>query len=69
LRERKSGENPGTIREDFGVSEEVQSRIRDERLFLLFGDLQNHNKVNGAAAKNLGSYSRKLADGLHERNG
>ena len=71
------GNNPELVNEEFAeegygildralkmaaADEEIQRRIQDEKLFLLFGDLQNHNKVNGLALSNLEAYSRKLVN-------
>jgi len=45
-----------------GSNEEYRQRIADEKLFLLFTDLNNHNKVNGIAQKDMESYAKKLAE-------
>jgi len=45
-----------------GNDDVVRNRIEDEELFLLFSDLQNHNKVNGLASKNMAAYAKKLAE-------
>jgi hypothetical protein len=41
--------------------EDIQQRIMDEKLFLLYSDLYNHHKVNGMAG-DMENYSRKLAE-------
>ena len=42
-------------------NEDIQKRILDEKLFLLYSDLYNHNKLNGLAG-DMEVYSRKLAE-------
>jgi len=71
------GDNPELVTEKFaeegyllfdramqaaGNNEEIQQRILDEKLFLLYSDLHNHNKVNGIALKNIENYAQKLAE-------
>ena len=41
--------------------EDIQQRILDEKIFLLYSDLYNHHKVNGKAG-DLEPYSRKLVE-------
>jgi len=41
--------------------EDIQQRILDEKLFLLYSDLYNHNKVNGKAG-DMEVYAKKLAE-------
>ena len=41
--------------------EDIQQRILDEKIFLLYSDLYNHHKVNGKAG-DMQLYSRKLAE-------
>jgi len=45
-----------------GNNKDYRQRIADEKVFLLFTDLNNHNKVNGIALKDMESYTRKLAE-------
>jgi uncharacterized protein DUF4838 len=71
------GGNPGLVNEEFarkgydvferameaaGSHEEYRQRLIDEKLFLLFSDLNNHHKVNGVAQKDMESYAKKLAE-------
>ena len=71
------GPNPGLVTEEFARkgyeifgravaaaadNETYRSRIIDEKLLLLFTDLNNHNKVNGIALKDMDSYAGKLAE-------
>jgi hypothetical protein len=45
-----------------GSDDVIRSRIEDEKLFLLFSDLQNHHKVNGSVSEDLTAYANKLAE-------
>jgi hypothetical protein len=71
------GPNPGLVTQEFarkgyelferamaaaGNNEEYRQRIADEKLFLLFTDLNNHNKNNGIALKDMESYAKRLAE-------
>ena len=71
------GPNPGLVTQEFarkgyeifdramaaaGNNKDYRQRIADEKVFLLFTDLNNHNKVNGIALKDMESYTRKLAE-------
>ena len=71
------GNNPGLVNEEFAIkgyeifdrameavgnNELYRQRLLDEKLFLLFSDLNNHHKVNGIALKDLEGYSQKLAE-------
>lgn len=71
------GPNPGLVNEEFarrgyeiferamtaaGNNEDYRQRIIDEKLLLLFTDLNNHNKVNGIALKDMEGYAKKLSE-------